>query len=361
VCGIIALACAGWSFIARTILMIGNIVRLGKYHGWSGKEIKIQIFKDGMGILSSIIGIVTGGLGAGNVSLSGLSDTSYGMPSVGKVFAESFTGQATAAPADAMVEGLQTKRIQRDGSLPDDSPAPPQGQGPSPEDLQALSDVGTVAHDIATLGRGEQQLTQKEKANVNEAGAAVQETLPQAQKGLGPVLGLGEQVTEASEQVNQLDAQTGTVDREENADPAAVPRVESTVAKAKEAANRDPKDVKPQEVQQISQQVRGITPGQKKSFARRAGDAFKRMFAGLFRRLAGAKKVIQSLMARVKNKLVQVVLKATGAEQPAMDFLGGMQEAKEGLPHERQVLEQKDAAAGGMADLADQVAEVTKK
>ena len=166
---------------------------------------------------------------------------------------------------------------------------------------------------------------------------------------------------EASQGVNQLGAQTETVDREENADPDAVPAVETTVAKAKEAAARDPKDVKPQEVQQIGKQVRGMSPGQKKSFARRAGSAIKQMFAGLFRRLAGAKRVIQALMARVKNKLVQVVLKATGAEGPAKDFLGGMQEAREGLPHERQVLDQKDAAAGGMADLADQVAEVTKK
>jgi len=104
-----------------------------------------------------------------------------------------------------------------------------------------------------------------------------------------------------------------------------------------------------------------MSPGQKKSFARRAGGAIKRLFAGLFRRLAGAKKMIQALMARVKNKLVQVALKATGAEEPAMDFLGGMQEAKEGLPHERQVLDQKETVTGGMADLADQVVEVTKK
>ena len=364
VCGIIALSCAAWSFIARTILMIGNIVRLGKYHGWSGKEIKLQVFKDGMGILSSIIGIVTGGLGAGNVSLAGMADASYGMPSVGKVLAETGVSQATNVPGDALVEGLQTKRIQRDTGLPEDSQPAPQGSttggGPSPEDLQAVADAGELAAEVATLGRGEEQLTHKEKANVNEAGAAVQETLPQAQKGLGPILGLGEQVEEASQQVNQLDAETNTVDREENADPDAVPKVESTVAKAQEAAGRDPKDVKPQEVQQISQQVRGMSPGQKKSFVKRAGGAIKRMFAGLFRRLASARKVIQSLMAKIKNKLVQVVLKATGAEQPAMDFMGGMQEAKDGLPRERQVLDDKETAAGGLAEMADQVVEVTK-
>lgn len=362
VCGIIALSCAAWSFIARTILMIGNIVRLGKYHGWSGKEIKVQIFKDGMGILSSIIGIVTGGLGAGNVSIAGMADASYG-PSVGKVLAETGVGQASAAPADALVEGLQTRRIQRQAGLPDDSAlVAPQGQdaGPSPEDLQAVAEAGDLAREIGALGRGEQQLTKKEKANVGEVSAAVQETLPQAQKGLGPILGLGEQVEEASQQANQLDTLTGNVDREENAEPDTVQEVESATARAKQAAARDPKDIKPQEVQQLGKQVRGMSPGQKKSFARRAGGAIKHLFAALFRRLAGAKKVIQSLMARIKNKLVQIVLKATGAEAPAMDFMGGLQEAKDGIPRERQVLEDKEAAAGGMADLADQVAEVTK-
>ncbi len=362
ICGIIALSCAAWSFIARTILMIGNIVRLGKYHGWSGKEIKVQIFKDGMGIFSSIIGIVTGGLGAGNVSIAGMADASYG-PSVGKVLAEAGVGQASAAPADALVEGLQTRRIQRQAGLPDDSPlASPQGQdgGPSPEDLQAVAEAGDLAREIGVLGRGEQQLTNKEKANVNEVSAAVQETLPQAQKGLGPILGLGQQVENASQQANRLDTLTGTVDREENAEPDTVQEVESATARAKQAAARDPKDIKPQEVQQLGKQVRGMSPGQKKSFARRAGGAIKHLFAALFRRLAGAKKVIQSLMARIKNRLVQIVLKATGAEAPAMDFLGGLQEARDGIPRERQVLDDKEAAAGGMADLADQVAEVTR-
>lgn len=369
ICGYIALACAGWSFIARSILAIGNIVRLGKYYGWASKEIKVQIFKDAMGALSAALGVVTGGLGAGDISLSGLADADYGA-TLGKVFAETAVEQAASAPVDAASEGLSdlvengsgtggpSQQGQQTGT-----PLAPAGSGtggPSQQDLQTVAALGRVAHDIAGLARDEQQLTQKEKANAAGVSNALQESLPGAQQGLGPILGLGGQVRQVEQQANELGGHTGALDREENTNPETAQQVGSMAAKAEKAAARDPKDIKPEELQQIVAEVRRMAPAQKRSFLRRAGSALRRLFAALLRRLSSAKGVIQRLMARIQSRIVGIVLKSTGIQEPARSYLAGMLEAQENLPKERQVLDEKETAATNMGNLAGQVEEVTR-
>ena len=349
--GFIALACAGWVFIAKSILSVGNIVRLAKYGG--GADTKKQIFKDIMGILNASVGILTGGLGASNINLAGMAGTSQA-----SLWGSTGVGAGTQAVVDASYEGLQTKRIQRNGTdVPEQSQA---GGGPSAEDLQAVAELGTLAADIGSVGREQQQVTRKQKQNAADASAAVDETLPKAQDKLGAVLGLGSQVEEGNRQIGEVDAKSEVMDRDQDLPPEALQKVAVTATRAEEAAARDPKDVKPEEVQKITAEVQGMTPVEKKSLARRAGGAIKKFFGGLMGRLTSAKKLIQRITAQIKNKLVGLVLKATGADEPAHQFLAGLQEAKQNSPQERLVLDEKATDIADMTGAADQVAEVTK-
>jgi len=363
--GWIGLACASVVLLLKGILVARNIGRLASSHTTTDKKlVRAQLIKDLFGMGNAIVAIVTGGLGAaGNIGAA-LGEGGINIARGGAGAAEKFVGTATTgAVSDAIVnagyEGLNAKRIQRQATG-----APQASQdagGPSAEDVQAMADAGQVFRDMASLGREERELNKIEKANVADTTAGVAETMPKAQEGLGKVLELGTKAEEGKREADQLEAKTETLDHEENAEPETAQKVEATAARAEQAAARDPKDVKPEEVQQISAEVRSMTPKQKRSLASRAGGAIKQFFGGLMRRLISAKNTIKRLMAKVKNKMLLMVLQATGSEEPAREFVAGLGEAKETMPEHSRLLDEEEKVTADTITLADQGAEVTKR
>ncbi len=365
ICGWISLACAAVVFILKGILVGRNIGRLASSNTTTDKKlVRNQMIKDIFGMGNAAVAIATGGLGAAGNFGAALGEGGINIARGGAGAAEQFIGTATTgAAADAIVnagyEGLNAKRIQRQAT---GAPETSQGAGgPSPEDVQAMADLGQVFRDMASLGRVEQELNKKEKANVADTTAGVAETLPKAQEGLGKALEIGTKAEEGKRETDQLEAKTEALGHEENAEPETVQQVEATAARAEKAAARDPKDVKPEEVQQISAEVRSMTPKQKKSLASRAGGAMKQFFAGLMRRLTTAKNTIKRLMAKAKAKIVLMVLKATGSEEPAREFVAGLGEAKETMPEHSRLLDEEEKVTADTIALADHGTEVTKR
>ncbi len=369
VCGFIALGCAGWSLIARSILTVGNIVRLGKYHGWRGKSIWLQVFKDAMGSLGAALGVITGGLGAGGISLGSLiPDANYG-PHIGEVIAEAGFGQALSAPLDATSEGLgdtveeYASDSGQSGGTQQTVTAPAQASstnsGPS-KFQRTMAALKQAARDTAALARARLQLVRRKKLDLAGVRAALNASLEKAKKWLGPIVRLGEQIKKVIQQVSALRAHSDTVDREENANPKTTASVEATAAKAEKAAKRDPKDIKPTEIQQIAAQVHQMAPAQKKSLFRRAGSALKKLFLSLMGRLSSAKAVVQRLMGQTWSKVSELGAKVQGTKGPAQAYLGGMMEADQNLPKEQQSLDEEEDASTKVGDLAEKLQGVTE-
>ena len=80
--------------------------------------------------------------------------------------------------------------------------------------------------------------------------------------------------------------------------------------------------------------------------------AFRTIWTSLF--------LIRAMRDWITFRPVHMVLEATAAEVPATEFRRGPQEARDVNPRERPVLDDKEAAATGMAGPADQVPEVTR-
>lgn len=347
--GIIGLACAAFAFVARSVLMIGNIVRLKKYNPSDPAKVRAQAIKDGLGILGSTIGILTGGLGVGNVSLIGLS--SDATKTVGQTIAESGVGQAITSVGDFATESVQTKRIQRD-TTGQTSSGPGQGS-PAEDDLKALGDLKEVAGDLAGLGRDQSSLADRKMSGLAEAKSAVAESLPKAQEGFAPLIDAGSQVQQASQMIDKGASEAEEIDSEKNAIEAVADVTEAGSSKADKASQRDPASIKPDEIK--AAQASSSQPPKKRSLLRRAGGAVKSFFRGLMKRLFNVKRMIQKIFSKVKNKIVQMVVKAMGAEKPTADFLSALKEADTGIPQLNASLAEQKDAAGSQTSMAEQL------
>lgn len=351
--GIIGLACAAFTFIARSVLMIGNIVRLKKYNPSDPAKVRVQAIKDGLGIIGASIGILTGGLGVGNVSLIGLKLPEGVEKTVGQTIAEAGVGQAISSVGDFATESVQTKRIQRD-TTGQTSLVPNQGS-PAEEDLKALSDLKEVAKDLTLLGRDQSVLADRKISGLAEAKSAVDESLPKAQEGFAPLIDAGSQVQQASQMIDKGASEAEEIDSEKNASEEVAEVTEAGASKADKASQRNPASITPDEIKAATQTAGSQPSKKKRSLLRRAGGAVKSFFRSLMKRLFNVKGIIQKIFAKVKNKIIQMVLKATGAEKPAADFLGALQEANSGIPQVNADLKEQKDAANSQTAMAEQL------